>query len=302
MNKIIVGFDSSDQGADALLLADSLRTSPESELIVVSVYELEPIFGETVEWREHRDAYYAANFERAAKVLGRGDFTERTSAGSVPGALDQIALAEAADVIVVGSTQRGTVGRILPGSVGDRLLAGAPCAVAIAPLGYARSDHFEFGRIGIAYDGETEARAALKEAIELALERNAELKVIGVALTLLDESLSARIGHTKGGYVEALHHYFEQLLKEAMAVIPDDLTAEALVLNGDPAREIAAQGVELDLLILGSRGYGPLRSTLLGGVARDVVTMAPCPVLVLPRSCAEVSEAREARDGDPALA
>ena len=73
-------------------------------------------------------------------------------------------------------------------------------------------------------------------------------------------------------------------------------------LNGDPAREIAAQGVELDLLVLGSRGYGPLRRTLLGGVARDVVTLAPCPVIVLPRSSAEVSEAREARDGDPALA
>ena len=40
------------------------------------------------------------------------------------------------------------------------------------------------------------------------------------------------------------------------------------------------------LLVCGSRGYGPLRSVLLGGVSRRLVDAAHCPVLVLPREAA----------------
>jgi nucleotide-binding universal stress UspA family protein len=39
----------------------------------------------------------------------------------------------------------------------------------------------------------------------------------------------------------------------------------------------------LDLLVCGSRGYGPLRAVLLGGVSRRVAAEAHCPVIVLPR-------------------
>jgi nucleotide-binding universal stress UspA family protein len=287
MKRIVVGFDSTEQAADALRLAAVLCSTTGSELIVVSVDEFEPILGDGAELREHREAYFAANFERAGKVLGGREFTERTSAGSVPGALDQIAHAEDADAIVVGSTHRGAVGRVLPGSVGDRLLAGAPCAVAIAPLGYAARGQLGIERVGVAYDGEAESRSALRAGLELARERGAELALIGVAPTLADELVPGRIGHTKGGYAKVLRRHFEQLLSAELAEIPGDVAAEARVLDGDPARQIAAQGADLDLLILGSRGYGPLRRTVLGGVARDVVKMAACPVLILPRSAGE---------------
>jgi hypothetical protein len=39
----------------------------------------------------------------------------------------------------------------------------------------------------------------------------------------------------------------------------------------------------LDLLVCGSRGYGPLRAVLLGSVSRVVTSAAACPVIVLPR-------------------
>jgi nucleotide-binding universal stress UspA family protein len=40
---------------------------------------------------------------------------------------------------------------------------------------------------------------------------------------------------------------------------------------------------QLDLLVLGSRAYGPLRSVLLGSVSRRVTAGAHCPVIVVPR-------------------
>ena len=39
----------------------------------------------------------------------------------------------------------------------------------------------------------------------------------------------------------------------------------------------------LDLLVCGSRGYGPVRAVLLGGVSRRLTAEAQCPVIVVPR-------------------
>jgi nucleotide-binding universal stress UspA family protein len=61
---------------------------------------------------------------------------------------------------------------------------------------------------------------------------------------------------------------------------------ETLLKHGDPAATLEAQGVEVDLLVIGSRGYGPFRRALLGGVAAEVMRSAPCPVIVVPRASA----------------
>ena len=301
MKKIVVGYDSSDQAGDALSLAEALRLPDDGELIIASVEEAEPVFCDIPEWQEQIDAYYEANFAHATDQLGRADFTRRTAGGSVPAGLDYIAEHEDADVVVVGSTHRGKLGQVLPGSVGDRLLAGAPCAVAIAPNGYGRGEHPEIARIGLAYDGEPESRMALGSAVALARQYDAELRVIAVTPTLTDEVSPGRIGHTKTGYIEVLRDHFARLLAAAMAEVPAGVDASSVLLEGDPAREIAAQGVELDLLVLGSRGYGPLRRTLLGGVAREVVKLAPCPVIVLPRSAEASTQASDRRDENAAV-
>ncbi len=284
MKRIVVGYDSSDQAGDALALGDALMPAEGGELIVASIEELEPLIGNIPQWQEQRDAYYEADFAHASEQLNRDDFTRRTGDGSAPAELEAIAEREDADVIVVGSTHRGVVGQVLPGSVGDRLLAGAPCAVAIAPIGYSRREHPGIAMIGVAYDGEPEAQAAVDSALELARQYDAELRIIAVIPNRAVELIPGRIGHTAAGYRELLHDHFSRLLTDATAKVPEGVDVSSVLLPGDPAHEIAAQGVELDLLVLGSRGYGPVRRTLLGGVAREVVTVAPCPVIVLPRS------------------
>ena len=54
--------------------------------------------------------------------------------------------------------------------------------------------------------------------------------------------------------------------------------------EGDAAEQIVDTSAASDLLVIGSRGYGPLRRTLLGSVSRSVLQSARCPVLVLPRA------------------
>ena len=53
--------------------------------------------------------------------------------------------------------------------------------------------------------------------------------------------------------------------------------------GGDPADFLIAASENIDLLVCGSRGYGPRRAVLLGGVSRRVTTEAHCPVIVLAR-------------------
>lgn len=65
------------------------------------------------------------------------------------------------------------------------------------------------------------------------------------------------------------------------------------VMFGDPAEEIvrAAERMDADMIIMGSRGLGKLRSALLGSVAGGVLRHAPCPVLVVREPVDEVVRA-----------
>jgi nucleotide-binding universal stress UspA family protein len=59
-----------------------------------------------------------------------------------------------------------------------------------------------------------------------------------------------------------------------------------VVAYGGPREELAKFGKELDLLIVGSRGYGPLGRLAHGSVSRYLVGHAACPLLVIPRGAA----------------
>ena len=58
-----------------------------------------------------------------------------------------------------------------------------------------------------------------------------------------------------------------------------------------PADGLAAASGHVDLLVMGSRAYGPMRAVMLGGVSRRVMTRAACPVLVLPRGTTSAADA-----------
>ena len=77
---------------------------------------------------------------------------------------------------------------------------------------------------------------------------------------------------------------FQNRLHEAVAELPSELRALPLLENGDPVQkllEVAEGGV--DLLVLGSRGFGPVMRLLIGSVSSRVIRRAACPVMVIPR-------------------
>jgi len=272
MSGIVVGFDGTEEAYDALNLAERIRVATGRALILTVVDENAPPISDAGGYWEYQQNYFAEMARKAMDYLGHRDFSRRTASDSAPAALQQVAETESADLIVLGSTHRGQVGRVLPGSVGERLLSGAPCAIAIAPKGYSSGIHPSLGIIGVGYDGGEESKLALAMATDLARGTDSSLRLIGVV---------------------ADHDGASERMEAELVAGADrcrEIPAERKLLAGEPAAALADQGVELDLLVLGSRDYGPIRTVLLGGVSREVLRTSPCPVVIVPRSAA----AREA--------
>ena len=191
---------------------------------------------------------------------------------------------EDAALIVVGSTHTGRAGRVLPGSTAERLLHGSPCPVAVAPKGYTQRPGDEPGIIGCAYDDSLSSQRALEAAHRIAAATGARLRVIRAFKPLAYDIPpgTAALGG-RSSYNDSLQDRASEELESAVARIEGEPRAEGFFAVGEPAKILAEASEQLDLLLVGSRGYGPLHSVVVGGVAGRVVREAACPVIVLPR-------------------
>lgn len=291
---IVIGHDGSESGDDAAALGAQLAQATGEAAVVVAVYpEENPIGAGRVdaEWvaymrGEAEEAIGAAKRFLAARGVS-ADYRVVGSSSAAHG-LDDIAEAEQASMIVVGSSPRGARRRISPGSTGERLLHGAICPVAVAPRGMReRAPDTPVRTIGVAYIDSAESREALRVASELASETGASLTLYTV-VALRSEVVAPVIGRdAEISFLKSLREGVGAALDEALASLPEGLQATAELLEGDVVEELASLDErEVDLLVCGSRGYGPVRRVLLGGVSRRLIRRAACPLVVVPRGTA----------------
>jgi nucleotide-binding universal stress UspA family protein len=124
-----------------------------------------------------------------------------------------------------------------------------------------------------------ESHAALQEAARLAEKFHASMKVIGVATPVpaMGAAAAAQAGAEAGPD-------FQTRLHEAVAELPSELRALPVMERGNPVDKLLeASELGLDLLVLGSRGFGPVMRLLIGSVSSRVIRGAACPVMVIPR-------------------
>jgi nucleotide-binding universal stress UspA family protein len=177
------------------------------------------------------------------------------------------------------------------GSTVDRLMHGSPCAVATVPPGWSMRP---LRTVGVAYVDTDEGRAALQAAHALARRAQAILRVVSVVhftppmLALSEASTSWRPGRGLDEILGEHRALAERELRACVAQLGDDVPVEAEVLAGDAAHVLVELSGGHDALVCGSRGYGPLRAVLLGGVSRRVAVAARCPVVVIPRGAATI--------------
>lgn len=281
-SKIIAGYDGRPSSEDALALARAIARITGGEVTAAGVFLADPFWGGPDPSFQELEAESREQIESAAKAAGADPVTRPSS--STARGLHDLAEESGADLIVVGSASSGKVGQVLAGNVALSLLHGSPCAVAVAPKGYAKESSHAFEEAIVGYDGSPESRAAVHDAVAFARSANASLKVVAV---VEPPPISYGKGANQGR--PELMHDIEKIMRskldDLLAELPDDIKVDGVLATGDPAKALADVAVEDGgVLFAGSRGYGPLRRVLLGSVSRELMSSAPCAVIVHPRS------------------
>jgi len=250
---VMVGHDGSTQAADALVLGRLLAQATGAGLVVARVFPVSPWHADHELPRGRVERARAAEEELVKELdevaAAAGATAEPVPARSAAQGLHDLAEELDASAVVVGSAHTASFGSVLLGSTGERLLNGSPCPVSLAPQGLAQAKDPGLRTIGVAYDGLPESRRALELGTEVARRAEAAMRV-----------LTVETDYTTGA---------------------EDVDAE--LLQGDPAEALGEAARDLDLLVLGSRGYGPFGRVLLGGVSLALVRMAPSALLIVPR-------------------
>jgi nucleotide-binding universal stress UspA family protein len=283
---VIVGVDGSERSVEALALADLLGPALGRRVVIAHVHpfrQLSSLFAEGEYERLVREVA-ETTFEQIREHLP--SVPERRMqlvAGDSPAAgLHALAEAEGATLIVVGSSQWSAIGRILIGGTGERLLSGASAPVAVAPAGWATAGA-AIQTVGCGFDGSQESHRALAWAAELARTTSARLRVLSVYEPTLPVSLALGAGLPTASINEVLRRQCDEELAQAMSALDADIDATGTLLDGDAPEVLAGESAGLDLLVVGSRGYGPLRAVLLGSVSSALVRTAQSPLVVVPR-------------------
>jgi nucleotide-binding universal stress UspA family protein len=228
-----------------------------------------------------------ADVARAAGTEGE----QRAVADLSPArALQQVAEDLGADLIVVGSA-RHAAGRLLAGSVAGSTRSGAPCPVAVSPAGYEGS---RLSTVGVAFDGSPESREALILAADLVRARSARLRVVHVVgqprEVVAPMYPLAYAPHEWEHHGELEVARARSVMERAVADLGREVEAEGEVVFGHARKELASLSRWLDLLVVGSRGWGPARRVLLGSTSNHLMHHAACPVLVIPRTAVDKGE------------
>jgi nucleotide-binding universal stress UspA family protein len=284
---VIAGTDGGQAGRDALVLGQWAADVLGVPLVVAVVHPAPAALGSG-----RIDAEWVADRHQAAEQVLDGA-RESLKDAAVPVEYRMVASSSAAHglhdlaeelfaaAIVVGSGRAAPKHRLFAGSTAERLLAGSVCPIAVAPA-EMETPPGTLGRIGVAYIDTPDGRAALNEAARLARRTSTPIRLFTVVVAA-DATLPFLIGDdSERAFLHTARETFEESLARAAESVPD-LEVDWEIRSGDVV-ETLSELDDVDVLFCGSRGYGPGRRVVLGGVSTRLVRGARRPLVVVPRS------------------
>jgi nucleotide-binding universal stress UspA family protein len=154
-----------------------------------------------------------------------------------------------------------------------------------------------FHNILVAVDGSLHADEALVQAIDLAMSEDARLTLI-TAAPETPASVYTAPGEWVGELMEQRRACAEAALRQARDRVPADLPVTTVLAEQAIRAALICQIKEghHDLVVMGSRGRGAIRSSLLGSVSHYVLHHSPVPVLIV-----HAESSPELASADPAL-
>jgi nucleotide-binding universal stress UspA family protein len=140
-----------------------------------------------------------------------------------------------------------------------------------------------FHNILVAIDGSPDAEAALAQAADLAESEHTRLTLFSAVVAPPAAAYAGVSGEVVAKLVRDAEVDTEAVLRTAVQKVPDDVSVST-VLSREPARSALLGQIkagDYDLVVMGSRGRGALRSVLLGSVSHYVLHHSPIPILIV---------------------
>jgi nucleotide-binding universal stress UspA family protein len=280
--KIIVGYDGSERAQDALARAKLLTDASGAELVVAGVFEFDPRWGGHGPRYRESVAEYARVIEAAAAAVGAEP--EAMPSSSIGRGLHELAEETDADLIVVGSSHRSRAGQDRAGNVGQSLLHGSPCSVAVASHGFAGRERPELEELVVGYDGSDESRMAVDDATGLARASGALLKLVTVSEP--PPTAYGKSGRNAGWH--ALKDSVDEMMRECLdggvASLPEDVAVEGVLAHAIRPRCWRRSPTRKEPCSCSARGTTARSGGCCSAPSpRGLVRTAPCPVVVHPR-------------------
>jgi nucleotide-binding universal stress UspA family protein len=287
-SRVVIGYDGSEASEDAVAFGLTWCRSTGDVPIIATVYPEEHPLGAgrvDAEWASYVRQQAESTQDKARATVGDMALYRNVASTSAAHGLADLADDVEAAVVIVGTSQESGLSRALLGSSTERLLHGATAPVTIVPPAWRRFAPDRIARIGVAYLDTRDGREALRMAVRVAQRIPAQLTLYSV-FGQPSERYSFLAGRTEEqAFLDKARDSFGRALEFAAAGVPSELESRTVLLQGGVVESLAALGPDdVNLLVCGSRGYGPARRVLLGGVSSRLIRRARLPVTVVPRA------------------
>jgi nucleotide-binding universal stress UspA family protein len=284
---IVVGYDGSLSSADATRWAATEAEMCGAPLCVITCYSS----AVAVDWSYGSGAItYDVDDVRRAAVESSATIIDRLRAAhptlsctarvvSGPPREALVEASEGAELVVVGRTGAGTVKRLIVGSVAQAVVRHSRAPVVIVPRSAANRP--APGAVVVGVDGSPAAGAALAWAVGEASRRRSELVVVH-AWTFSSDGPAIEFDRRRSAALADARVLLNRMLISA-AGGGGNCIIRGRVVEGSAAAALLKEACSADLLVVGSRGRGGVRSVLFGSVAHAMTEHAPCPTVVVHR-------------------
>jgi nucleotide-binding universal stress UspA family protein len=287
---VVVGYTATDTGADALALGIRLARAIGAPLEVALVLPGDarsvitpPDAAYTRHIREQAESWLNDAARRIPDAVPHR--TRIRHADSFAEGLVAFADEIGAGYIVVGAANGGLRGRHRLGTVASELLHSSDVPVVLAPEGSRLIDPaLGISRVTAAIGSRPGADVLRDESVQLAAAASVPLRLLSLVTVDLPAGLETGAIRIAG----AAHS--EEVLAQARAELPADVAAEVVVADGDSIEE-AVRDLAWDpaeLAIVGSSRLAQPRRLFLGSTAAKMLHELPVPLVVVPRSRADV--------------
>jgi nucleotide-binding universal stress UspA family protein len=292
MCKVYVPLDGSTLSKQAVNVGEMLTRACGGTLHLIHILE-ESAASESRPPRAIADRQIAERYLNGlvAKLPDDIDADTRIIRGNATEELLRISRENPDAIIAMSTHGRGGLGRLMFGSVADKVLRGAASPVALV-RNSGQETSTQLRTVLVPLDGSPLAEEALPLAEQLARATDATISLVRVTETFWDSTLLVDVPEAAYLSPEQVNDYEAQALADARAYLNDiatDLRAKGLrvvweVRIGRPAEEITrvAETTTADLILISTHGRGGLRRWALGSVTNELLHRGTTPILAIP--------------------